>query len=568
MFSEPTSWSAALALAAGLGDPRALYDVLAYRLDVAVLPDQQKIAAWVCVDARVGGDKLGVFELDMDPQLEAHDAMLLVAPDLAGTIEYRGVKLEYEHERALLDCKLPKALEPGTRFCIAVHYTGSPKSLDDFDGVHWSKTASGAPFIGTSSQSTGSRFWWPSKDSFFHPEDKPERTFINATVPNGLYAVSNGRLVERVKNEQGSPLEGFETFRWRHDYPCETYAITLNVAPYLVVESKLDLPGLKKPLPFIYYVLPEDAEKAKLQFADVPKMLEVYSDAFGPFPFPDAKYALVQAPFWGMEHSTAVAYGSSFPKWCKQNGVQDRFRFRNALYDYILIHESAHEWWGNAVSARDWSDFWLHEGFATYAEGVYVERTMGAEVAAKWWKNARMSVPKSGSLYRGKGSDSGHAYNQILYNKGACVLNTLRNFIADDEAWFASLRDFNLDYRYKNATTDDFRCCVEKHTKREWKQFFDEWFYGVGFPRITGKILVSDGKLALSIDVDGTGDTEFHVPFDIAWIEGETPMTRRIALEPERNELEIPCAQPPREVKVINTERMLASFDVRVQAEH
>src|SRR5204862_6726107 len=124
---------------------------------------------------------------------------------------------------------------------------------------------------------------------------------------------------------------------------------------------------------------------AKLQFADVPKMLAVYEERFGPFPFPKSKYALVETTFWGMEHSTAVAYGSSFPAWCKKEGKPDPFASANRFFDYILVHESAHEWWGNAVSAKSWGHFWIHEGFATYAESVYVEETQGEAALARYF---------------------------------------------------------------------------------------------------------------------------------------------------------------------------------------
>jgi aminopeptidase N len=551
---------------ASAGDPRTSYDVLAYRLDIRVDPENEQIRAWCAVDARVGASEIGTLELDMDPQLAPDRVLLLERPDLAGELEFKGAALEYEHTRALLECKLGHPLAPGTRFCVAIHYSGSPHNINAFDGFHWNKTASGAPYIATSVQGTGSKIWWPCKDSFFHPEDKPERTFVNATVPQGLYAVSNGRLVARVKGADDGPDKGLETFRWRHEYPCETYAITLDVAPYVVVESKLKIDGLEKPLDYIYYVLPEDAEKAELQFADVPRIVQVYSEAFGPFPFPESKFGLVEVPFFGMEHSTAVAYGSSFPAWCKLHDQKDRFAPSNDYYDYILVHEVAHEWWGNAVSAGDWSDFWLHEGFATYAEGLYVERTQGREVADKWWQKSRTPVPKKGSLYRGKGSDSKQAYSNILYYKGAWVLHTLRDFVDDDPAWFKTLRDFNLAFRYRNAMTGDFRALLEKNTERKWGQFFDEWFYGSGYPLVDGKVFVCDTKLALEIDVKSTTDTPFHVPLDLEWTEDSKPKATRVMLAPEHNAVEIMCEFAPRDVKVVHTERVLGNFEVRVKA--
>ena len=161
--------------------------------------------------------------------------------------------------------------------------------------------------------------------------------------------------------------------------------MTLNVGPYVVGESELEVPGLADPVPFLYYVLPENAEKAALQFQDVPELVRIDSEAFGPFPFPESEFGLVETSFWGMEHSTAVAYGSSYPAWCKAHDERDRCAGRNRWFDFILVHEVAHEWWGNSVSAEDWGHFWIHEGFGTYAEGVYVERKFGRVEADRYF---------------------------------------------------------------------------------------------------------------------------------------------------------------------------------------
>lgn len=144
--------------------------------------------------------------------------------------------------------------------------------------------------------------------------------------------------------------------------------------------------------------------------------------------------------------------------------MRDPFAFRNRRFDYVLVHELAHEWWGNAVSAADWGDFWLHEGFATYAEGVYVEHRDGREAADRYFAELRRSVPPRGALYRGRGRDAGQAYSPVLYGKGGLVLNTLRHYVDDDAAWWEALREFQRRFRYGCATTEDFRAVVEEET--------------------------------------------------------------------------------------------------------
>jgi aminopeptidase N len=514
-------------------DPRSAYDVDTYRLDLSVDPATKTLSGTVGVDVHVTADETSEIVLDLAQGFEVSGVLRLDRPvDSSGVLA--GAALEFTYTAPLLYCRLPNAAKKGESVRLAVAYSGSPRSRDSFTGFHWKTTADGKPWITTSCQDTGSASWWPSKDSYFHPEDKPARVFENYTVPVGLYAVGNGRLESREVHANET-----ETFRWVHEYPLETYSIALNVAPYVVVEKKLDIEGVEAPLEFIYYVLPENAEKAALQFQDVEPMIEAYSAAFGPFPFPKAKYALVETSFWGMEHSTAVAYGSSYPAWLALHGGKDPHGSRNKYFDYILVHESAHEWWGNAVSAKTWGDFWIHEGFATYAEDVYLERVKGRETADRHMQSWKSSVGKSSRLYRGENVDSGSAYNINLYSKGAWVLHTLRTYVANDAQFFGALRAFNLEYRYKNASTDDFRAIVERETKREWKRFCDEWVYGKGYPKLDGTVRIEGTDLVLDVTVSATSETSFHVPLDVALDGADGMRSLRIELEPGHNERRI-----------------------------
>jgi aminopeptidase N len=441
---------------------------------------------------------------------------------------------------------------------VAVRYDGAPRARNDFDGFHWRETEDGRPWIGTSVQGLGAHVWWPCKASFYHPEDKPERVSVNATVPRGLVAVSNGRLTGR--HPAG---EDHETFHWRHPYPLETYAVTLNVAPYVALEGTLVLPGLEAPVPYAWYVLPASRERALVQFAQVPEILATFSEAFGPWPFPDAKVGLVQTSFWGMEHSTAVAYGSSFPAWIAEHGGKDRYASRNRWFDYILVHELAHEWWGNAVSAADWGDFWLHEGFATYAGGVYVERRDGRETADRFFAEQAAWVHPKAVLYRGAGTSSKQAFSAAIYSKGACVLNTLRHYLDDDETWWELLRTFQLRHRYGNATTEDLRAVLEELSGRDWSGFFDQWVHGAGYPRLSGRVRAQDGGVLVELEKPAS-PTGCVVPLDLAWREGDRRVTRRLWFGPGAHRERIACELPPTEIEVRHLERLLGEHDVRV----
>ncbi len=546
----------ALITAAALGDPRDDYDVLAYDLAFAVQPQTRTLEGRVTTHARVLADELGTVVLD-----------LVEAMEVLECTDGEGKAIEWSHEGDALACELDRAVPRGGEFAVRVHYRGQPTARrGGFSGFHWVETEDGRPWINTSCQGLGSHSWWPGKASYFNPDDKPERTTTQLVVPAGLYGVSNGRL---VSEEDGHPdwfapdAGSWKTFSWEHPYPLETYTVTLNVAPYVVVEQDLEMPGIEEPVPFVYYVLPENAEKAAVQFAEVPRLIEVFSEAFGPWPFPDSKFGLVETNFWGMEHSTAVAYGSSYPAWCKETGARDPYARRNRFFDYILIHEVAHEWWGNAVSTDDWGHFWIHEGFGTYAEGVYVEFTEGRERADEYFRTQRGgAMHPEGRLWRGEDPESGDAYAGLIYSKGACVLNTLRHFVADDEVWWKSLRDFNLAFRYGNADTEDFRAVLEKTTDRSWERFFAEWFYGKGAPVTLGTVTAGDGSVAVSVEVEG----EFHLPLDLAWSDGSGEVARRVWLDPGDNRITLDCDGTPGDLRLEHLSRVLGKHKIEVEA--
>lgn len=497
-------------------DPRTAYDVDAYHLEWVVVPDDRRLEGRVVVEARATVGALSRVTLDMHEQLE------LVAARGAD-----GAALETSRDGHALTVALPAPVESGNAFAITLDYRGHPKATDSFSGFHWAQTADGSPWINTSCQGLGAHYWWPCKASYFHPEDKPERITASVTVPKGLVGVSNGRFVEEVASAPTWFAGGeaaWTTWRYDHPYPLETYSVTLNAAPYEVVATTLDTAAGE--VPYVYYVLPESAEKAAVQFAQVPGLVAAFEEAFGPWPFPKSKIALVETNFWGMEHSTAVAYGSSYPAWCVENDAEDPYARRNEDFDYILVHEMAHEWWGNAVSAASWGDFWVHEGLGTYAEGAYLELTESRERADAYFAGQNRSASRAkGALFRGEGVDSGQAYAGLIYSKGACVLNTLRHVIDDDETWWPFLREFQARFRYGNASTQDFFELLHEMTGKNYGWYARQFVYGEGSPRLSITVTVEDRLLKLRID-NTTGD--FDCPVDLVWTEGDEERRDRV----------------------------------------
>ncbi len=534
------------AAVAAAQDARELYDALAYDLRLEVDPDARRLAGRVTVTARALAP-LDVVELDLAAELEVRAVFAAEVP------------LAFERRGPRLVCRLAQTVPEGERFELAVDYAGSPRARDGFTGFHWRETRGGEPWIGTSCQLIGAHSWWPCKASFFHPEDKPDRVSLAVVVPADLVAVSNGRR-EGVETLD----DGRRRYRWRHDYPLPTYSLTLNVGPY--VEERVDLDrevaGIDS---FAYWVLPENAAKARVQFAEVPRLVEVFSEAFGPFPFPDSKLAFVETSFWGMEHSTAIAYGSSYPAWIAQHGGSDRYAHANRWFDYILVHEFAHEWWGNSVTAHSWSDFAVHEGFGTYAEGVYVERTQGRAAADRFFGELRGRVGPRARVWRAVSESAGLAYSDDAYNKGALYLNTLRHFVDDDDVWWAVLREFHARHRHGSASLDDFRTLLEERTERDWRRFFEQFVYGEGYPRVTGAVRALRDAVSVSVKNSGSGDTEFHVPLDLEWIADDGPQRVRLEVPPGGLDVELPSRGRPRELRVVHLARVLGRHGIGVR---
>lgn len=540
-------------------DPREAYDVIAYRLDLSIDPDQKRLNGKVAIEARCEVKSLSEIVVDLTSDMQV-DSVSLLERDLRGTGSLAGPPLRFEHEGDRLTCTLDSPAAKFDTLRIVIGYSGSPRARDRFTGFHWKTTAEGEPWIGTSYQLIGAHHWFPCKASFFHPEDKPARIFVNLDVPDDLVAVSNGRLAQR--SSEGDR----EIFRWFHGYPIPTYSITLNIAPYVVTETPLGLVGLLDPVPFNTFVLPENEEKAKLQFREVRQMLKIFSEVFGPYPFPQSKFALVETSFWGMEHSTAVAYGSSYPAWCEANDESDPYASRNRFFDYILVHESAHEWWGNAVSSKDWGDFWIQEGFATYAEGVYVERTKGRSEADRFFESQRRSIGKRSRVYSGKDLESAReGYSPSIYTKGAWVLNTLRHYVDNDQLWWATIRTFYENYRYGSASTRDFLRTLNRTTGEDWNRFFDEWIYGVGYPNLSGSVAAKGNEVRLKIDNEGSAKTGFHVPLDLEWYEGERQIRKRIWLDPGSNDLTLKREMEVSGLSIRNLHRVLGTHEVDVR---
>jgi aminopeptidase N len=344
------------------------------------------------------------------------------------------------------------------------HYSGQPKAKGRFGGIAFREDPAGRPWIYTACEGEGSSIWWPSKDQW---RDEPESMDISVAVPNELTDVSNGRFLG--KTDLG---DGYTRWDWRVHYPINSYNVSLNIAAY---EHFSDALG---DLTLDFYALPEDLDKAKVQFAQVKPMLEAFLHYFGDYPFVKDGYKLIQVPYTGMEHQSAVTYGNGF-----QNGYGGRDWTGVGVspkFDFIIIHESGHEWFGNAVSAADVSDMWIHEGWTTYLESMYVERLFGAEDALKYINGYKSKVQNRQPIITPRGVH--RTPSQDMYFKGALFLHTLRGILNDDDKWFALVRDIYQSFKYQNILTEDLLPKFNECFQRDMAPIFGQYLRQAQLP--------------------------------------------------------------------------------------
>lgn len=409
-------------LQGGLRFERTCYDVLRYDLNIKVDP----VKKWIFGTNEI---TFKVIEPTKKIQLDLFDNMII---DDISCFEFG--KLEFTREENAVFINFNTPLEKNRIYTLLFSYSGNPKVAKNAPwdgGFVFKKDSKGLDFIGVAVQGTGASLWYPCKDS---QTDEPNLgASINVAVPNGLMNVSNGRFLG--SKDLG---DGYTRWDWEVKNPINNYDITLNIADYVHIHDQhngLDLD---------YYVLRENEEKARKHFeADVKPMLDCFQLKFGKYPFWEDGYKLVETPYLGMEHQSAVAYGNKFKKGymgydLSGTGVGMKF-------DYITIHETGHEWFGNSITSKDIADMWIHEGFTTYTETVFVECTQGYEAAMKYVngqsKNVRNDKPIIGQFgVNREGSGD-------MYYKGSLLLNTLRHVINNDEKWWSLLLKYAETYK-------------------------------------------------------------------------------------------------------------------------
>jgi aminopeptidase N len=456
------------------GQYRANNDLLFYHLDVRVDPEKKFISGKNTIRFKMLKD-------DTRIQLDLHQA-LNVDKILLGTTE-----LKYEREFGAVFVDFPETLRAGRVYSIDFYYSGNPLETGRFGGIAFRKDSAGRPWINTACEGIGASIWWPNKDQW---RDEVESMQISVSIPNDLVDVSNGKFMG--KTDLG---DGYTRWDWLVHYPINNYDVALNIGKYEHFSDKLG------DLPLDFYALPEDLDRAKKQFAQAKGMLQAFQHYFGEYPFKKDGYKLIEVPYAGMEHQSAVAYGNHFANGYLERdwtGVGISLRF-----DFIIIHESGHEWFGNSITAADPSDMWIHEGWTTYLECLYVEYMYGHDDYLKYVNAYKSKVKNAKPIIAERGVNAEPPQDQ--YFKGALFLNTLRSVVNDDPRWFRLIHDLYQHFKYKNIMTEDIIAFFNQKTGKDMTPIFNQYLRHTAIPTLELKFSAGEGTVSYRWKVDEPG---------------------------------------------------------------
>jgi aminopeptidase N len=459
LSNKEGEYTRADSLRGSLRPERSNFDVLKYDLSVKVNPEEKFISGVNKITFKTL-KKLPTMQLDLFENMKV-DSIL-----------FQGKKQKYRREFNAVFITFEKPLKKNKKRTLEFYYSGNPiiaKNPPWDGGFIFAKDKNGKDWVSVAVQGTGASLWYPNKD---HLSDEPEEAEIHIAAPNGLMNVSNGRFLGKEKLD-----ENYTQWNWKVTNPINNYNIILNIGDYVHFSDRY------KDLELEYYVLSYNLEKAKKQFEQVKPMMECFYEKIGPYPFPEDSYKLIETPFLGMEHQSGVAYGNQF-----KNGYLGRDLSRTGVglkWDFIIIHESGHEWFGNSITAADIADMWIHESFTAYIEAIYIECQWGKNDALTYLKGTRGSVGNQTPIIGDYGVNSEGSGD--MYYKGANMLNTIRSVVNNDKIWWESLKNFTAIYKFQQIDTPTVIQFFEKETGKDLKNVFTQYLYHTKLPHLAFK---------------------------------------------------------------------------------
>ncbi len=440
---------------------RAWWDLVHYDLSVEVFPDDKTIV----------GSNVIRYEVLAEADLMQIDLQLPLQID---SVVYHHQLVESDRvvDNAFL-ITLPAKAAIGTMDSLTIYYSGHPRPAvrAPWDGgISWKKDDQGVDFIASSCQGLGASVWWPCKD---HMYDEVDSMDIIVTVPANLADVSNGRLISRSFD----PVAKTKSFHWQVVNPINNYGVNINIGNYMHWDEVY--PGEDGDLDLSYWVLEQDEAKAREHFKQVPKMLDAFEYWFGPYPFYEDGFKLVQVPYLGMEHQSSVTYGNKFLQGYLGNDLSGTGW--GMKFDFIIVHEAGHEWFANNITYRDLGDMWLHESFTSYSESLYVDYHYGKDAGQDYVKGVRDNIENKKPMIGPYGVNYDH-YPIDVYYKGANMLNTLRTVVGDDDKWRELLRGMNAYFRHQTIDSSQMEDYISTFLNIDCQPFFDQYLRTANIP--------------------------------------------------------------------------------------
>lgn len=499
LLSTSSSFTRSDTLRGTLSALRTWFDVTHYNLHITVNPDEKYLSGYNDIYFLVKDEGNKTMQLDLFANLQI-DSIL-----------WHNKKLPYTREFNTFYVSFSENLPPKSVQQIRIYYSGSPTLAVNppwNGGFVWQKDQNGKHWVGVACQGLGASVWYPNKD---HQSDEPDSMRISCAVPKDLFCFANGQAAG-IKPEN----DHYTRYDWRVTYPVNNYAASLNIGDYAVLNDFYVSKTLKDTLAIHYYVLSYNAEQAKAHFEQVKPMMACYEQFFGPYPFWNDGYAMVETPYLGMEHQSGIAYGNQYKKgymgWdITGSGIGERF-------DYIVIHETGHEWWGNSVTSADIADMWIHESFCTYGESVYVECLYGKADAMKYVNGPKARIDNEAPMIGHYGVNKEGSGD--MYAKGALMLNTMRHVIDNDELWWQIIKGIAQDFQYKTVTRDSIVTYFNRKSGKKLDAIFDQYLSYAKLPILEYKTQKRGKKLKVSYRWKANVP-EFDMPLKYQKADGE-----------------------------------------------
>jgi aminopeptidase N len=469
LSAQKATFSRADTLKGYLTPLRSCYDINFYHLDVKFNIDKKFIS----------GSNLFKFTATQDFTRLQFDLFANLNID---KIVYHNQVLQYTREANAVFISFPESIKKHSKDEFTVFYSGYPNvafKAPRESGIVFAKDSLGYPLVATACESKGASIWWPNKD---HLSDEPDSMLISVSVPKALKEVSNGRLrkITDLKN-------GYKKFDWFVGNAINNYNVAVNIGNYTHFSD--NYAGEKGKLTLDYWVLPYNLSRAKVDFAkNVKPLLKAYEYWFGPYPFYEDGYKLVETPYPAMEHQSAISYGGYMRGGPKNEliGVSG-----GEKWDFVIVHESAHEWFGNNITAKDLGDLWIHEAFGSYAESLFIENLYSKKAGQEYLYANRAGIANDGLIV------APYHVNQMgsgdMYSKGAMLLNTVRTIINDDEKWRSILRGLNKEYYHQTVTYDQIVNYISAQSGKNLEPVFDQYLRYKSLPVL--ELAVKNGQL-------------------------------------------------------------------------